>query len=88
MEAVSKPGMILMRSARQGEYRGREGSLSTPRNQTESLPAYSASGAALRGRDSFGIHPLTEQRGARVLDVSVACNRVSVQTKRAHKWTR
>src|SRR5215469_16438871 len=30
MEAAFKPGMVLMRSARQGEYRGREGSLSIP----------------------------------------------------------
>ena len=30
MEAAFKPDMVLMHSARQGEYRGREGSLSIP----------------------------------------------------------
>jgi kumamolisin len=30
MEAAFKPGMLLMRSASQGDYRGREGSLSIP----------------------------------------------------------
>jgi kumamolisin len=30
MEAAFKPGLVLMRSARQGEYRGRQGSLQIP----------------------------------------------------------